>query len=358
EKETLQKVKDAFKAYCDPKGNVTYRRYVFRNRLQREHEDFDMFLTDVKLLAQDCEFDKLTDSMILDQIICGIRNDSLRGNMLRETSLTLDKATTMCQLNQSSLKQMKQISGQENVCIVRSPQSKRSNWKSKINKQKSSSPEKETKAIDCKFCGRRHAFRDCPAFGKQCRSCGKKNHFASMCFSKNKHNAKTVVESVASVEIINTANNGETEKSEDWNVTLHCFNTDFKALVDTGASVNIISEKELCRLTKGRKVQRKVMQSQLHSYFGEKHESAYRVELEIENKRQRIKKVALFVVIMDQLPTLISGNTAVKMKLISKINKVGNTIDCLVEKLPLQIVNDPILSNYKKCFEGIGCLKK
>ena len=39
---------------------------------------------------------------------------------------------------------------------------------------------------DCKSCGYQHpANREwCPAFGKECRKCGKRNHFASRCKSK------------------------------------------------------------------------------------------------------------------------------------------------------------------------------
>ncbi|CAC5408069.1 unnamed protein product [Mytilus coruscus] len=40
----------------------------------------------------------------------------------------------------------------------------------------------------CKYCGRKHEFNKakCPAFGKECRKCGKANHFESMCKSEQK----------------------------------------------------------------------------------------------------------------------------------------------------------------------------
>ena len=37
----------------------------------------------------------------------------------------------------------------------------------------------------CEFCGREHDLakrENCPAFGRSCNKCGKKNHFASVCF--------------------------------------------------------------------------------------------------------------------------------------------------------------------------------
>jgi hypothetical protein len=35
----------------------------------------------------------------------------------------------------------------------------------------------------CKNCGRTHGPRNCPAFGKECHACKKKNHFAKYCMS-------------------------------------------------------------------------------------------------------------------------------------------------------------------------------
>ena len=36
---------------------------------------------------------------------------------------------------------------------------------------------------DCKYCGSNHPCRQCPAFGKNCKTCGKRNHFAMKCCS-------------------------------------------------------------------------------------------------------------------------------------------------------------------------------
>ena len=44
----------------------------------------------------------------------------------------------------------------------------------------------------CRYCGhvRHQQRRDCPAYGKECRSCGLKNHFAQVCLSKNSSKPK------------------------------------------------------------------------------------------------------------------------------------------------------------------------
>ena len=42
---------------------------------------------------------------------------------------------------------------------------------------------------DCKYCGSNHQCRQCPAFGKTCKACGKKNHFAKKCCSNKGNNS-------------------------------------------------------------------------------------------------------------------------------------------------------------------------
>ena len=37
---------------------------------------------------------------------------------------------------------------------------------------------------DCKYCGSNHQCRQCPAYGKDCKACGKKDHFAKKCQSR------------------------------------------------------------------------------------------------------------------------------------------------------------------------------
>ena len=40
--------------------------------------------------------------------------------------------------------------------------------------------------IACRSCGRNHEVRKCPAYGKECYKCQKRNHFAKMCRAETK----------------------------------------------------------------------------------------------------------------------------------------------------------------------------
>ena len=39
----------------------------------------------------------------------------------------------------------------------------------------------------CRYCGRNHEPRQCPAYGKMCAGCGKMGHFRKVCRSKRDH---------------------------------------------------------------------------------------------------------------------------------------------------------------------------
>ena len=47
---------------------------------------------------------------------------------------------------------------------------------------------------NCRFCGRNHERRCCPAFGQACAYCKKKNHFEVKCPAKSKVSTSTVQE--------------------------------------------------------------------------------------------------------------------------------------------------------------------
>ena len=84
--EKLDVVLSKFDTHCSPKKNETYERYVFRSRIQRQHEPFDSFLTDLRLKAQSCNFVMLKDSMIRDQLVYGVEDKKVRERLLRRWS--------------------------------------------------------------------------------------------------------------------------------------------------------------------------------------------------------------------------------------------------------------------------------
>jgi hypothetical protein len=89
--------------------------------------------------------------------------------LLREQELTLTKAESICRAAEVSEQQMKTISADMTSMAV--------------NAIKKPSQEEENKP-SCRYCGKKHAKRQCPAYGQICSKCQKKNNFAAVCQSK------------------------------------------------------------------------------------------------------------------------------------------------------------------------------
>ena len=76
--DVFKDVVDMFEAFCVPKKNEVYERFVFRTREQKDGEPIEQFLTDLRLKAQSCNYGDLADSFIRDQIVVGIRDVKLK----------------------------------------------------------------------------------------------------------------------------------------------------------------------------------------------------------------------------------------------------------------------------------------
>ena len=152
-----------FDEYWRPRKNITITRHKFFTYRQNEGQLFNDFLTNLKKLADECEFQHLRDSLIKDLIVCGVFDESLRERMLRDNDLDLEKATKLAYASEQTKSQLKSIQS-NNISTV-----KRSDT-----------------ILKCKFCSGSHRRGNCPAYGKTCLNCNKKNHFAKCCFSKIK----------------------------------------------------------------------------------------------------------------------------------------------------------------------------
>ena len=173
----LDKVLQAFDAHCDPKKNETVERYRFFTRNQESGESIDKYLTELKVLAESCNFGSLRDSLLRDRIVCGVRDSSLRERLLREMNLDLEKCLAISratELSKERIKTLEQPGGTEVHAV---------------HKQKRPATRKKTprQAGKCKFCGLQHELvkEKCPAYGKECTKCHKKNHFAKQCRTKS-----------------------------------------------------------------------------------------------------------------------------------------------------------------------------
>ena len=175
-----------FEAYCKPKQNVTIERYRFNTRVQAKHKTIDQYLTELKLIAKNCSFGELENQLIRDRIVCGTNSEEVRQRLLRVDNLSLDKAISICRAEEESKKSVQYLTEGQSAEVCDLKKQTRKPRTSPTNKQedpRGGTPQPSSMKHPCNNCGSQHPRKQCPAYGKRCRQCGKPNHFAKCCRS-------------------------------------------------------------------------------------------------------------------------------------------------------------------------------
>ena len=171
DKENLEKIKEKFKAYCQSNTSQAFLRHQFFKQSKHQGETIDHFITELKTLAKECEFGDLTDSLIRDNIICGVISDVVRERMLRESNKDLAKAKEICRAAEASKTQIESMnssaSGETNATTAVHKVGVKPKPKKKEPK---SQGQTETRRKTCGKCGT-HPPRICPAYGQTCHHC-------------------------------------------------------------------------------------------------------------------------------------------------------------------------------------------
>ncbi|KXJ17262.1 hypothetical protein AC249_AIPGENE8700 [Exaiptasia diaphana] len=172
--------------------NETYERFQFNRRTQQSGENFECYLTALRNLAKSCNFFKcMSDSLIRDQIVLGIRDDNARKRLLQERKLDVKHCIDICRSTESANAQLGEINESfASVCNVDNTKEKPTRFRPQTKPRASKGP-KESK---CKFCLTTHAFRKelCPAWGKRCSVCGEKKHWRGSMVCKRKERTNAV----------------------------------------------------------------------------------------------------------------------------------------------------------------------
>ena len=182
EKLKLEPVITAFDKYVCPKKNITMMRFKFFTTNQKESQSMEDFIKNVQLKSRDCEFaedEHINDSLIRDQIICGMTDKKMQEKLLRvadDTKLTLEKVITACRAHEEATQNTQMLNNNtETACL--------SQIHYREQKEQYSNKENNNRRT-CNRCGQSHQQGRCSAFGKKCGFCNRPNHFESMCFSK------------------------------------------------------------------------------------------------------------------------------------------------------------------------------
>lgn len=171
-------VLDKFKSYFSPRKNVLRLRRQFYRRTQHSSEDCEAYLRALFVAAEHCNFSDKKES-IRDQFVSGIADDDLAEKIellyhTKDGNLTLDDVVeysrTYNDVRYGRKMEREQNAATKEIAMVQ-----------KGKKTPISKGSEKKAGQSCKYCGRDHPPMKCPAYGKVCNKCSKRNHFANVC---------------------------------------------------------------------------------------------------------------------------------------------------------------------------------
>ena len=102
----LASVISKFDDYFAPRKNELVSRYRFRKCTQKPDETLEAYMTRLKILIKDCNYDDQRDKQLRDQVVFGCADDKLRQKLFEVDNLTLTKTLEICVDYQASKRQM------------------------------------------------------------------------------------------------------------------------------------------------------------------------------------------------------------------------------------------------------------
>ena len=324
ENETLDGVYAKYDQYCEPKKNEIRATVNFHRRKQGPQEKFDSFVTDLRILVKDCGYTN-EDRMLRDAIVIGVADPKVQARCMEDgDELTLDRAIRIGQMYETSKESLKLIGEDPKVS---SPSASVNAVRPKMANKHApkQQPSKQQPEEKCRKCGYDRSHKVCPARGKTCSKCKKKNHFNRVCLSNTRKSQATHVvdmqdedefEESAFLFDINTV---EGNGYSDWFVKIQLGNAQVKAQIDTGAAQSLISSELVDRLMP--QVKLLPTKKKFQSYTKHHIQVTGAVELEVKYK-DRAANVMFYVVQSSQESLLLSGQASQELQLIKRCHAV------------------------------------
>ncbi|MCG8094404.1 MAG: DDE-type integrase/transposase/recombinase [Candidatus Thiodiazotropha endolucinida] len=370
-----EETKTALTDYFKPQVNEEFEIFQFRQMKQTDFETVDDFATRLRQKAEYCGFTDKTKE-IKSQIIQGCKSAKLRRKVLQE-NLDLTNLLLAARTMELASAQAREIEnghngalGSEQTNKVKTQKNKQMTVKHKQYQNQSRAS--QNKKVKCRNCGGDFPHRQgpCPAKGKFCAYCNKRDHFVSVCFKKKKQEKRqNRVKQVDLDPVTCTDSENDTDESENaetdisFGITVNQVKrkppkTEIlinglkcKLLVDTGSSINLLNESVLNKM----KTRPKIYKTDTKAYaYGQKEKLPIIGKVNTTVETHRKITTADFYIIRGNNDSLLSYDTSVQLELIPEINSVQVPSS---QSEQLNGHTEKLVKQYSGLFEGIGKLK-
>ena len=300
----------------------------------------------MKTLSPECEFENLRDSLIKDMIVCGTNHDAFREKLLRESGFTLSRGISAGHAAEETRKHAREILQLQSSADLHKI--------NKLHKPRHQVPNEKSKEIikKCKFCNGSHPRGKCPAYGKSCLNCNRKNHF-KVCCPRNRKKVHEIgqIETdceessdleffVETISIQDPLNINEIKnESSVWSIILTSNGLPISYNIDIGAQCNVVPLKIYQKLNPQPDLH--PVNLKLSAYNNSKISVTGKCSLTLEHKSELFN--VSFLVVDIKSVSILGLKLCENLKLIK----------CSVESK-----ENPFLSEFSDCFGEIGTLNK
>ena len=153
---------------------------------QNQGARVDAYMAELKVFIEECSYDQNTQQILLkDQFIFEVTVHEIQEHLLNgiEDDHDLNHCLQEARNIESCIAQRKLLGLKSVQYDAIGNQRDRGRTKKKSKSKDRFKSRSQSGIGDCKYCGSHHPCRQCPAYGKNCKTCGKKNHFAKKCRS-------------------------------------------------------------------------------------------------------------------------------------------------------------------------------
>ena len=109
EEKDIDVVLRKFEDYYVGATNEIYECYKFNSRVQGEGESVNTVITALRHFAKTCIYGTLSDHLIRDRAVIGIRDNALQKKLSKRKDLTLHSCIDMCRTSESTSIQVRDI---------------------------------------------------------------------------------------------------------------------------------------------------------------------------------------------------------------------------------------------------------
>ena len=380
----------ALEAYFKPQRNVVYERYQFNMCMQNTEETVDSFVNRLRKAASTCQFGTLTEELIRDRLVIGLKDHATKLRLLKEEGMDLNKALNICRSNEAASQQLEAMKPDDSktaevVRAIKDDKVRHKHHKNKPpffrNDKKKTRSEKtkppNPKNYQCFHCGgkQRHKLENCPAFGKVCKKCSKPNHFASVCRSVSR---TSQVKQMASISDSSETEPSETESDEffykveevssvqakgkqlftalEFTDATDRFKTTLECQLDTGATCNVLSHHDLSVISQDGNPALQTSKVKLRLFNGSVMKPLGEVTLDVRHADKQQHKLKFQVVEGESKP-LLSAETCETLGLLRINCDPAVQVNKVQENNP-KLTKEKILTDFKDVFEGLGHIGK